>query len=71
MNALMCNSLEPADLTSPLRRRGKRSARVARTVSEAVLTEVFHLVHDSRTEAEAAWKAAVGQWCSLNFGLAL
>ncbi len=33
-----------------------RQLRLPLLTSEAVLTEVFHLVGDSRTEMEAAWK---------------
>lgn len=33
-----------------------RQLRLPLVTSEAVLTELFHLVGDSRTEVEAAWK---------------
>lgn len=33
-----------------------RQMRIPLTSSEAVLTELFHLVAESRTEMEAAWK---------------
>lgn len=33
-----------------------RALRLPLVTSEAVLTELFHLVGDSRTESEAAWK---------------
>jgi len=35
-----------------------RQLRLPLVTSEAILTELFHLVGDSRTEMEAAWKFA-------------
>lgn len=50
--------LDRTDRWHPVCVKAFRQLRLPLLTSEAVLTELFHLVGDSRTEMEAAWKFA-------------